>query len=222
MSKKKRSRCENVEAPATAKRVNSERNDDRLLWRIVTDHPDIFDTHIVPKLNGNVVKFFYDVNSESRAAIKRSGVHLAVAFKIRYFDTKSTLSWALEKCTERKERFCVQMARIGSLELLKFLRGKGCPWDEGTCSEAAKYGRLECLKYARENGCPWNKEACSVAALEGQLECLKYLHENGCPWDYRTCDNAAKYSEWYDNLECFKYAHENGCPGSSSHSYLLF
>tara|TARA_X000000368_G_scaffold414768_1_gene405222 strand:- start:29 stop:463 length:435 start_codon:yes stop_codon:yes gene_type:complete len=125
MSKKKRSRCENVEAPAIAKRVNSERNDDRLLWRIVTDHPDIFDTHIVPKLNGNDVKFFYDVNSESRAAIKRSGVHLAVAFKIRYFDTKSTLSWALEKCTERKERFCVQMARIGSLELLKFLRGKG-------------------------------------------------------------------------------------------------
>ena len=57
-----------MEAPATAKRVNSERNDDRLLWRIVTDHPDIFDTHIVPKLNGNDLKFFYDVNSESRAA----------------------------------------------------------------------------------------------------------------------------------------------------------
>ena len=94
-----------MEAPATAKRVNSERNDDRLLWRIVTDHPDIFDTHIVPKLNGNDLKFFYDVNSESRAAIKRSGVHLAVAFKIRYFDTKSTLSWALEKCTKNKERF---------------------------------------------------------------------------------------------------------------------
>ena len=106
MSKKKRSRCENVEAPATAKRVNSERNDDRLLWRIVTDHPDIFDTHVVTKLNGNDVKFFYDVNTESRAAIQRSGVQLRDAFKIRDFDTMSAISWALEKCSEKKERFC--------------------------------------------------------------------------------------------------------------------
>ena len=41
---------------------------ERKLWRIVTDHPDIFDTHVVTKLNGNDVKFFYDVNTESRAA----------------------------------------------------------------------------------------------------------------------------------------------------------
>ena len=66
MSKKKRSRCENVEAPATAKRVNSERNDDRLLWRIVTDHPDIFDTHIVPKLNGNDLNSFTTSIGKSR------------------------------------------------------------------------------------------------------------------------------------------------------------
>ena len=55
----------------TAERVNN--NDNGLLWRFVTEYPDIFDTHIVTKLNGNDVKFFYDVNSESRAAIKRSG-----------------------------------------------------------------------------------------------------------------------------------------------------
>ena len=70
MSKKRKSR-KNVEArPTTAKRVKS---DDRLLWRLVTGHPDIFDTHVVPKLNGNEVKFFYDVNRESRRAIQRSG-----------------------------------------------------------------------------------------------------------------------------------------------------
>ncbi len=80
MSKKRKSR-KNVEArPTTTKRVKSERN--RLLWRLLTDHPDIFDTHIVPKLNGNDVKFFYDVNRESRRAVKRSSVRLAEAFKI--------------------------------------------------------------------------------------------------------------------------------------------
>ena len=125
------------------------------LWRVVTDHPDIFDTHVVSKLNCNEVKFFYDVNRESRAAIKRSGVRLADAFKIGDFDTTSTLSWALEKCSENtKVRFCARMARNGRLDMLRFLCDEGCPWDRRTCFEAAYYGHLECLKYAHENGCP--------------------------------------------------------------------
>ena len=88
----------------------------------MTDHPDIFDTHIVTKLNDNEIKIFYDVNSESRMAMKRSGVQLPNAFKIGDFDTNSTISWALEKCSEKKERFCEQMALNGNLELLKVLR----------------------------------------------------------------------------------------------------
>ena len=108
MSKKRKSR-KNVEAAKTTKRVKS---DSRLLWRLVTNHPDIFDTHILSKLNGNDVKFFYDVNSESRRAVKRSNVRLAVAFKIGDFATKSTISWALEKCSKyEKARFCARMAR---------------------------------------------------------------------------------------------------------------
>ena len=100
-----------AEAPPTAEQGNSEGEEtELLLWRIVTDHPDIFDTHIVTKLNGNDVKFFYDVNRASRAAMKRSGVQVPAAFKIRDFDTTSTISWALEKCSEKKERFCEQMA----------------------------------------------------------------------------------------------------------------
>ena len=74
-----------------------------VLWGIVTDFPEVFESHVVPKLNGNDVKFFYDVNGESRAAIKRSGVQLRDAFEIGDFDTKLTLSWALKKCSEKKE-----------------------------------------------------------------------------------------------------------------------
>ena len=203
---KKRSCDENVETPTTAKRVNIEH--DARLWRIVKDYPDIFDTHIVPKLSGNDVKFFYDVNSESRAAIKRSGVRLPVAFKIGDFDTTSTISWALEKCSEEKERFCAQMAENGNLKLLKVLHENGCPWDESTCRSAALGGHLECMKYARDNGCPWNTDTCFLAASNGHLECLKYAHGKGCPWDEETCSFAAKYG----HLECLKYARENGCP----------
>ena len=134
------------------------------------------------KLNGNDVKFFYDVNTESRRAVERSGARLPVAFTIGDFDTKSTISWALEKCSEEKERFCWRMAEKGNLELLKCLHENGCPWDVRTCSKAAENGHLECLKYAHENGCPWEDEwNCCEAAQNGHLECLKYLHEKGCP-----------------------------------------
>ena len=175
----------------------------------MTDHPDIFDTHIVTKLNGNDVKFFYDVNSESRRAIKQSSnVQLPTAFKIGDFDTTSTLSWALEKCyEEKKKRFCSKMAEKGNLELLQFLRAKGCPWNEWTCANAACKGHLECLKYLHENGCPWDEGTC-LGAAHGRLDCLKYAREKGCPWDEVTCSAAALHGY----LECLKYAHENGCP----------
>ena len=194
-----------MKAP-TAKRVKSK--DDTRLWEIVTDHADIFDTHVVPKLNGNDVKFFYDVNTESRAAIQRSGVQLPDAFKIEDFDTKSTLLWALERCSEYKEGFCAEMARKGNLELLQFLHEKGCPWDEDTVLCAAYNGHLECLKYAHEKGCPWDEETCANAANYSHLECLQYAHEKGCPWDEYTCSNAA----FNGHLKCLKYAREKGCP----------
>ena len=92
---------------------------------------------------------------------------LPVAFKIGDFDTRSTISWALEKCTEKKERFCAEMAQNGNLELLQFLHENGCPWDIRTCSWAALYGHFECLKYAHEKGCPWDEYTCSNAAYNG-------------------------------------------------------
>ena len=43
-------------------------------------------------------------------AIQRSGAQLRDAFKIRDFDTKSTISWALEKFLERRNVFVRNMA----------------------------------------------------------------------------------------------------------------
>ena len=147
-----------MEAQTPNTQGNSEGEEtELLLWRIVTEHPDIFETHIVTKLNGNDVKFLYDVNTESRAAIQRSGAQLPDAFEIGEFNTASTISWALEKCNEEKERFCSKMAEKGNVELLQHLHENGCPWDKETCRRAGENGHLECLKYARENGCPWNR-----------------------------------------------------------------
>merc|ERR1712224_383528 len=172
-------------ARTTPTRPKRARDEEGLLWRLATDHPNIFETHVVTKLNGNDVKFFYDVNRESRSAVKRSGVRLADAFKIADFDTTSTISWALEKCSEKKERFCSKMAQKGNLELLQHLHENGCPWNDWTCFWAAQNGHLECLKYAHENGCPWDGETCWRAAEHGHLECLRYAHDNGCPGSER-------------------------------------
>ena len=78
----------------------------------------------------------------------------------------------------------------GHLEVLKWARENGCPWDEETCWKAAERGHLEVLQWARENGCPWNELTCAYAALGGHLETLKWLRENGCPWDELTCEYA--------------------------------
>ena len=224
MSKKEarttRRRRTRTRTRTTVKRAREEESDEEgLLWRLVKgDFPGIFETHVVPKLNGNDVKFFYDVNRESRRAIQNSNAaRLRDAFVIGDFDTKSTLSWALEKCSEQKERFCAQMARKGNVELLKFLRENGCPWDRFTCYKAAENGHLECLKYAHENGCPWGWKICSSAAENGDLECLKYAHEKGCPWNEETFNNAISFSRESESFmdRCLLYCFTQECPGAA-------
>ena len=50
-----------------------------------------------------------------------------------------------------------------------------------TCTYAARDGHLEVLRWARRNGCPWNEWTISAAAREGHLETLEWLRRNGCP-----------------------------------------
>ena len=46
-------------------------------------------------------------------------------------------------------------ARGGNLELVQWLRGDGCPWNDGPCYYAVENGHVETLRWLRENGCPW-------------------------------------------------------------------
>jgi len=65
-----------------------------------------------------------------------------------------------------------------------------------TCAKTAENGNLNILKWVRENGCPWNSSTCIKAASGGHLEILKWAHENGCPWDKEGCiRHAKKYPE---------------------------
>ena len=62
------------------------------------------------------------------------------------------------------------LRKRGHLDVLRWARENGCPWDEWTCSFAAHDGQLEVLKYARENGCPWTENTRRLAATKGYVE----------------------------------------------------
>ena len=91
------------------------------------------------------------------------------------------------------------------MEVLKWLRSEGCPWDGSACCSAAGRGDLEMLKWMRSEGCPWDQRICHHAALYGHLEVLKWLRSEGCPWDGLTWFQAAEsVREWMEENECPK------------------
>ena len=52
--------------------MGDERDSFLLLWDVVVKCDDICFTHILPRLNRTDLKFLYEVNTETRALIKRS------------------------------------------------------------------------------------------------------------------------------------------------------
>jgi hypothetical protein len=68
-------------------------NEQNILWQLITDHDDIFQTHIVCKLNGADLKFLNQANSESREAMKKSKNVATVPGK---FNGKNALLFEIE------------------------------------------------------------------------------------------------------------------------------
>ena len=183
------------------------------LWRLFREAllnggacRDIVEKHVMCKLNGTDLKFFYDVNTETRKLVKRSSREsdLKKNFNVDEMSSISTLEvawehipWGTYNSFEEEmdePYFCWQVARTNKLELLKWIREeKKCEWDEGTINEAACHGNLEMVKYCVANECPIDEDACSCAAQNGHLECLKYLHEEvKASWDSWTALRAAE------------------------------
>ena len=115
------------------------------------------------------------------------------------------------------ERTCYLAARSGHLELVKWLRAKGCPWDGGdddVCRAAAEGGQLEVLQWirAQDPPCPWDVLVCSFAARYGHLDVLRWARSQGCPWD--------EYAPWAaarkGHLKVLKWLIKEGCPYDKS------
>ena len=107
----------------------------------------------------------------------------------------------------------------GHLEVLKWARANGCPWDGDTCTYAAEGGHLDVLKWLCANGCPPREEqACMNAAWGGHLEMLQWMRANGCPWNKRACAWVAAEG---GHFEVYAWLIQNGCPRSEEHDEML-
>lgn len=136
-----------------------------------------------------------------------------------------------------RSNVCTVAASGGYLELLMWVRQKGCEWDEWTTYAAAHANQLETLKWAVDNGCTWKtaetfafaarnnnlemlkwsyeqqkgcftEEMCANAAEKGNLEMLQWLRKEKCPWCQITCIVSLENRHFH----VFKWAIQNGCP----------
>ena len=157
------------------------------LWKVVTDkqYKDIFETHILSKLDDLSFRVFREVNTESRDACGRSGRKFLKTFEVTNFSGNPLVTKERTvklKGKQAQRHFCSEAADTGNLALVRWLREvKKFDWSQRTISSAAHNGHLHIVKYCMEQKCPRTKLACASAAESGHLDILKYLHENGAP-----------------------------------------
>jgi DNA-binding transcriptional MerR regulator len=183
------------------------------LWKVVTDkqYKDIFETHILSKLEELSFRVFREVNTESRDACRRSGRKLRETFGLTTYSGNPPVAKKTTRKLGGKEAqyfFCNRAACMGNLALVRWLREvKKFDWNEWTINRAAENGHLHIVTYCMEQKCPRGSLTCAYAAAYGHLDILKYLHENGAPWSSWTC----YYARENNHLECLVYALDNGC-----------
>ena len=197
------------------------------LWDLIVNNDDICFKHVLPRLNPTDLKFLYEVNTETRALVKRSSRkrELKKKFNIEEMSSISTLEFAWENKSLwsgylwNETSFCIRVALTNKLELLKWAREeKQCKWNRWTINAAARQGNLEMVKYCVANECPVDEWACSDAAENGHLECLKYLREEAkAPWD----SSVLHFAHAKKHLECLRYAIEKKCPTWSDYTERL-
>ena len=156
------------------------------LWTgLVSQHRDIFVSHVIPKLNTTDRYLFALVCAKSRDVLEYAGVKVSnLVWNVYESSSLSTLELAWNEINWGKDKDCEgnvvdqpwfseEVAKTNKLEFLKWAREvKKCKWDERTIDVAADEGNLEMLKYCLENSCPVPED---LFRSVGHLDVLKFL-----------------------------------------------
>ncbi|GLC46450.1 hypothetical protein PLESTB_001718600 [Pleodorina starrii] len=109
-------------------------------------------------------------------------------------------------------------AESGSVELVAWLRERGCPWNQKAFVAAAKSGNAAMLEWMATEGCPMggnDGDACLMAACNGDFATLRCLKRLGCPWGNNTfLDAVCGYSDPPNDcsLKVLRRLVTEGCP----------
>lgn len=89
---------------------------------------------------------------------------------------------------EKKGRF-ITLSQV--FEVMNWLFTHDCHLNNSEiCNEIAKIGELTLLQWVKSRGAPWSEEVCEIAAYNGHLELLRWVIDNGCPYGDLTIHNA--------------------------------
>jgi hypothetical protein len=89
------------------------------------------------------------------------------------------------QCTAQFDHcFALNAVCYGRLHILEWLlKEQKHIFDEKDCAEAARCGKLDVLKWLRERGCPWNSRTTLYARVKGFKEIFEWAKSHGCPYD---------------------------------------
>lgn len=162
------------------------------------------ETHVLQQLSATDRCLLSRVSSECRDAVVASPLPRAgvtqLPFLVKDFvESVELLQWSRLQgpgfdIIDARTFALAAGSRSGTLEVMRFLEGFGCPWDRTAFAKAARQGNLKALKWLQyEWGNPydlgqnkWDKEKlnndhtlCASAASGGHMEMLPYLRAQG-------------------------------------------
>ena len=107
--------------------------------------------------------------------------HQPCQLNISDYFTVEGMTWALKYGYKpTRNTFKLLVKHRAPLDVIKMIDWTFVPKDN-FCADAAAEGHLNVLRWARENGCPWDERTCKLAAEEGHLEVFNWACANGCP-----------------------------------------
>ena len=134
--------------------------------------------------------------------------------KAAFFGYVDIMELLVEHGAVLNEEVAIDATDGGSVEALKWLRERDCPWSSYVFVKAAGWpGSEEIMQWALDNGCPkgTRPDACVAAAGSDALDNLQWLRANGFEWSERVMEQAAMH----DYVNVLEWARANGCPWSA-------